>query len=647
MGITRVRYRERQRLTAADLRSEQSYRLGMAGRHHLGPHEWGVIRGLRVVRVESGAFRLMPGVAIDGYGREVLVPLPVDLRIADFAESQCWFVYVYYCEDPEQVPPGRACRDAPAPRIRQRTAIRVETTLFAPPDLAADLSSARAAGTIPGADPWPILVARIGKGCPPPTERNAPLIDYSLVTHVSHRAARVVAPTDNAVLQLGLESLMDVYHFLVSTRDTKRVLNKRLGIDRDRTLHVWRPLVVAGAEGYGEANLGDGVALQISMPMPAGLDRTLRIDGRIDPELRKLSASLFELGRMPRDAPPVLFKDESLAGRIVPLKFGTLSAASVSVLDTAKASVLTFGAARKKFRQIQRVGARDTKSEPQPAADVAFSIELGRTGGRLSLIAAEPTNDAEEVPCGDVARTRGSLSPSTGMVLLRPAAAIDADPSRREIHAVVTSAPTDSVPKTELRISGGGADDSDASGRLSVGAQTDAGHVAAMRMDGGRRIRLLAGPDVTTPQPLLDVKGTAYLPPIGKNDALLTDLMALAYMSGLFQIGNADTRFDIEVASRLADGYTYDITLKTSVASFTIKRALELIVGKDGPADMSVRALVEIPPGAPKVDPNTPVAVPGLAPSGRNVSILVLMLIKSGNATRVVYSTNPLALVIP
>jgi hypothetical protein len=650
MAITRVHYRERQRLTAADLLFEQSDRLGMAGRHHLGAHEWGVIRGLRVVRLENGRFRLLPGVAIDGYGRELLVPQPVDLVMPGFDDNLCRFVHLYQCEDPEQIPPGRACQDSPAPRIRQRTAIRITDSLFLTADVATDLLTARAAGTVPGSEPWPILVARIGKGCPPPVKPDAPLIDYSQVTYVSHRAAPVHAPTGNALLQLGLASLTDVYNFLVSTRDTRNALNKRLGIDRDHSLHVWKPLFISGAQAQGEVELGDGLKMQITMPMPAGLGRMLRIDGSVDPELRTLSASLFEIGRATRDVMPVHVQNAPLSGKTASLAFERFSTASASLLDSTKASRLTFGNARRKFlRMMKRSAAvRDVADGAHAEDGLAFSMQLGRAGGRLSLIAADLTADATAIPCGDVARTRGALGvPSTGMALLRPAEQIDADPLLREIHAVVTAAPTDPVPKTELHISGGGADDSDASGRLSVGVQAGSGYVAALRMDGAKRIRLLAGPQVTGPQPLLAVERTVYLPAIGKKDPLLTDLMALAYMSGLFQIGNVYAAFKIELHGDTTNGSTYNVTVTSPGGiAFTIKRTLELIIGKDGPADMSVRALVEIPPGATSVTAQTKVSVPGLAPSGRKVIILILMLVESGNATRVAYSA-PLTHTIP
>ena len=74
MSITRVDYRERQRLSAADLRREQNYRLGLIGRHLLAAHRFGVVRGLRIIEPSPGVSTLTPGIAVDGYGRVIVVP---------------------------------------------------------------------------------------------------------------------------------------------------------------------------------------------------------------------------------------------------------------------------------------------------------------------------------------------------------------------------------------------------------------------------------------------------------------------------------------------------------------------------------------------------------------------------------------------
>jgi hypothetical protein len=608
MGVTRVQYRERQRLLAADLRFEQAYRLGMAGRHYLGPHDWGVIRGLWVIQAGEKGFQLTPGVAIDGYGRELLVPETVDLGDRELDAQRCWYVHLFYCEDPEQVPPWRLCKATPAPRIRQRTAIRISETLLSPPADASDLASARAAGIVSASSPWPVLVARIGTGCWVPPKPDAPLIDHSLVRYAAHRSSGIRSPSGNATLQLGLTGLTDVYHFLVSTRDADQSLSRRLGVDRDQTFHVWRPLVISGAQGHGEIDLGKSLKLQIRLPMPAGLGRSLRIEGRVDSELRTLSASVLELGDTPPGIPSSVAEEIALNKKSVSLPFKGVGQASVSLLDANNARPIGFADARKRVR----VAHKD-------ADGVTFALDITRTGGQLAL---------------------------DNKAILRPAAQLDADPLMREIHAVITSAPADVALKTELRISGGAADDTDSSRRISFGAQTADGYVPSMTLDGRGRIGILAS-EVPAPGqevPLLNVAGTVYLPPIGKSDPLLPDLVTLAYLSGLVQIGNIATNPKLQINPGTGSPASlYDLVVTRAGGNFTIKHVVELITGISSNADMSFRTLgtIDMPAAAAGASTTTHVTPPGLPPSsGRSVLVQALMLVEIGGKARVAISNS-------
>ena len=164
MSVTRVDYRERQRLTTPDLRAEQDYRLAAAARHHLGPHDWGVVRGLHVTGTTPADLMLWPGIAIDGYGREILVLDRVPLAVDDF--EKCCSVLLYYCDTPEQHPPGRECQDDPAPRVRQRYAIAVVERTAEASLPSGGLGLAHGDGRGQRRPPWPVRLARIGTGCP-------------------------------------------------------------------------------------------------------------------------------------------------------------------------------------------------------------------------------------------------------------------------------------------------------------------------------------------------------------------------------------------------------------------------------------------------------------------------------------------------
>lgn len=90
--ILRLHYYERQYLGAADLEDQQTYLRDMRRRHNIGHHTWGIVTGLDLVCVpvqgdpnKAVNFFIQPGMAIDGFGREIIVMAPVPLDPALFA----------------------------------------------------------------------------------------------------------------------------------------------------------------------------------------------------------------------------------------------------------------------------------------------------------------------------------------------------------------------------------------------------------------------------------------------------------------------------------------------------------------------------------------------------------------------------------
>lgn len=68
----RVNYFERQFLRSQDFRDEQAYHIAMRRRHNVAHHSWGIVRGLELIANDEGLF-IQPGMAVDGYGRELLL----------------------------------------------------------------------------------------------------------------------------------------------------------------------------------------------------------------------------------------------------------------------------------------------------------------------------------------------------------------------------------------------------------------------------------------------------------------------------------------------------------------------------------------------------------------------------------------------
>jgi hypothetical protein len=291
---------------------------------------------------------------------------------------------------------------------------------------------------------------------------------------------------------------------------------------------------------------------------------------------------------------------------------------------------LMFGARPAKFTLVEAARDRTVRVTEPPAR---FSIVMKPTGGRLALTRPDSKTVASIVACGDIARDRpgGDAGGPVGIVF-RPAATIVDDPLAREIYAVTTSAPDAIVPETALRLSGGAEDKTDVSTRLSIGASQPAGppdYVPRVRMDGGRRIDILAKTDALA----LDVKGTMYLPPIGKDDPLLPDLMAMAFMAGLRQIGKVATGSTATISGAPAS-VQRGTTLSYSIAvtnTPTIRRAVELIAGTVGTGDLTFRSLTED-------QLKHQIDITNFTHSASTVQLQVVLLIAEANLPRLVIS---------
>ena len=125
--VERLNYYEGEFLGAADFEAEQEYHRGMRRRHNVGQHTWGVVSGLDIVQVPNGAtsssgqpevdIYVQPGMAVDGFGREVIAltktQLTQDLFAPYFdpnpaAPPKPMYVWISYSQVMLQ-PPADAC----------------------------------------------------------------------------------------------------------------------------------------------------------------------------------------------------------------------------------------------------------------------------------------------------------------------------------------------------------------------------------------------------------------------------------------------------------------------------------------------------------------------------------------------------------
>jgi hypothetical protein len=92
--IERLNYYEGEFLGAVDFQAEQEYHRDMRRRHNLGQHTWGIVTGLQLAQAPNGYMDgsltevdvfLQPGMAVDGFGREIVVLNQYQLTTAMFA----------------------------------------------------------------------------------------------------------------------------------------------------------------------------------------------------------------------------------------------------------------------------------------------------------------------------------------------------------------------------------------------------------------------------------------------------------------------------------------------------------------------------------------------------------------------------------
>jgi hypothetical protein len=115
---SRVHYEDRQFIRLAELRDEQAYHLLQRRRHNLSHHSWGIVAGLDMLE-EDGRPVVRPGLAIDGYGRELLLLNRVACGREQFdrLDTRRIDLWLEYRLDIREERTGNACRagqaDAP------------------------------------------------------------------------------------------------------------------------------------------------------------------------------------------------------------------------------------------------------------------------------------------------------------------------------------------------------------------------------------------------------------------------------------------------------------------------------------------------------------------------------------------------------
>jgi hypothetical protein len=258
MTVTRVRYRERQFLRAADLSDEQAYRIAMRRRHNIAHHGWGIVTGLEMA-LEEDTVVVKPGMAVDGYGRELIVPrpVPVPMTICDGDDIlkvlgdaiDVWLVYNRAAETPPQrgrweCGPGRHSRWREEALLHLTAAGSIDPRLPATaPEADLDFGPHETLPDDPARE-WPVYLGRITKD----SSQDVPTyeVDLSNRPYVTLIGETVNAPSGRARMQVGSEAAGDRRRFAVSLPDEAGTFVDRLVIDQYGDTTVQGDTVLGG-----------------------------------------------------------------------------------------------------------------------------------------------------------------------------------------------------------------------------------------------------------------------------------------------------------------------------------------------------------------------------------------------------------------
>ncbi len=223
-GTVRVRYFEEQFLRTKDFIAEQSYHLTKQRLHVITQHSWGIVSGLTIQQDEDNNLFVAPGIAVDGYGRELILPVRQTIFAGAFNEQatevlDVWLVYTK--QESTEPPSGYApCDDEGSTpyRIQEKAEVvlrRSDTTFFVDPSR---IPERRQPEGVPKEDltfkpvpktsdsseePWPVFLGQIAR------QKDGEEVNY-LITEDGRPYAGLLgesmeAPSGKARLQIGAE----------------------------------------------------------------------------------------------------------------------------------------------------------------------------------------------------------------------------------------------------------------------------------------------------------------------------------------------------------------------------------------------------------------------------------------------------------
>jgi hypothetical protein len=548
--VTRVRYFERQRLRAEDLRAEQEYLIALERRHNLAQHGPGIVCGLNGGEDWFDATHFVrPGVAVDEEGR-VLVLGKAKLEVG---LGEAWLVP---CETPLR-------RRGSCEHDRLAEQVRVVTGASAP---------------VEGA------IALGGES-----------LRYTYLT-----ASQVKDPARRAVMQVGPATGRDRNGFAVSTTDAAGVLAPRIALDRLGTNFLLGTTTVAGYRASAEIALSGSETLFVIAKRPGPQGE--RISAQLKPEAGQqgpvLRVRFFD---GPTPSPVELLLPEE--GRTEVIKDFNAQSELVTVRLSKPFSVPTRNFAVLAIEPQLQDDADAPAAEADPVQPPAEATLKAR-GSTIDL-ASWPQGAAKDdkkhvVGCVERLSEETSLGRGPNGLSFTPMAEAAKAPPMPGMWSVETG--TAEAPSDELRLDLGAVTEGDASVRFTLGHRDADG-----MFDDWIKIR---GTSSVTVQNL-HVTGQTRVAPLRADhtDRNFATLLVRAYLDGLEAAIDASTDIilafaDLPALIKTGDPWKYKVMITNNTGRpITAGRLLETLTpeGDTAPLSDSLTLNTTINPGGPQL----------------------------------------------
>jgi hypothetical protein len=297
--IARPTFYEGEILPAADLGASVDYARNQMARHERYLHSWGIATGLDLT-FANGAATLSAGVAIDGTGREIVVPADIQLDFTTFdvyveTDSNTWYPVFLTGMDQPVSPSSNltgACGNSQSTSTQE-----VYQVTFGSPG-----SELQAPGTSPaltdppdgtGSGVWQVLVGFVQ------VANNAFSAAQSVISgngpqYVGVNAAQVISPSGSLLLATGPAAPAGsnpVMAVQITESPNPQLIFGQLGANGQITT---RALTVAangdvtaagqisGAVTPGSMQVQSGIAFDgMTLPLPIGIDPTDVAAGKV------------------------------------------------------------------------------------------------------------------------------------------------------------------------------------------------------------------------------------------------------------------------------------------------------------------------------------------------------------------------------